>query len=65
MKTILVNKQTNQSFIYSCKSELVKELGISLFILDKWIKEDKKETDIYLLFFNPIECVNKNLSRYR
>ena len=65
IKAILVNKETNRANVYSCKSEISKELGISLFILEKWIKQNKKETDIYLLYFDINECVNKKLRRYR
>ena len=63
MKVIFIDKQTKNTTIFSCKSELSRKLGISQQTLWNWSKDRIKETDNFIISFNPDETTNKRLRR--
>ena len=63
MKVIFIDKQTKNTTIFSCKSELSRKFGISQQTLWSWSKDKIKETDNFIICFNPDETTNKRLRR--
>lgn len=63
MKTILVDKNTNEVIIYTVKTDLCKRLNISSVTLWNWSKDKIKETKGFIVYFEAVEYKNKSLRR--
>ena len=66
MKHILVDLETGQSFIFSCKTEISKLLKVSAQTLRNWqSKGNIKQKGKYFICFNAAEVKSKQKAHNR
>lgn len=63
MKVIFVDKQTKQTTIFSCKTELSRLLKVTPQTLYNWSKDAIKETESFIICFDVKEVKNRKLMR--
>jgi hypothetical protein len=63
MKTILIDKNTNQATIFTVKADICKKLNICAATLWHWSKHPTKETNDFILYFDVTEYKNKTKVR--
>lgn len=63
MKTIFIDKATNQGTVYTCKSDLIKKIGVSRSTLLNWSKGGIKQTEQFIICFDVSEVKNRKLIR--
>lgn len=63
MKHILIDLEAQQTFIFSCKSEISKRLKVSAQTLRNWQKSgNTKQKGKYFICFDAIEVKSKQKS---
>lgn len=63
MKVIFIDKQTNEGIVYTCKSDLIKKIGVSRSTLLNWQREGIKQTEQFIICFDVSEVKNRKLIR--
>ena len=59
MKTVIHNKTTKETVIYSCKTDLLKLLGKNEVTLWRWSKDGIRDTGNFIIYFNCEEQKSK------